>query len=179
LVWKWTLTYSFGHPFGGGFNSYVVNTIVVPGDDVNPDGFIVSARAFHSIYFEMLGELGWPGLMMFLLAGVTSLVSLFRLSRKCRKIADLAWVADMSGAVQTGILIFLAGGAFVGIAFQPAFWYFVSIGVSLRAFVWHAERAASPEVRGWVRASPLYSGTLAGEPPVWRARADARRGSCR
>src|SRR6185312_14623884 len=95
------------------------------------------------------GDLGYPGLLMFLTAIFSSLFSLIRLSRKCRKIPDLVWVADMSDALQAGILVFLTSGAFVGIAFQPPFWYFVALGVSLRAYVYHAERAESSRLSGW------------------------------
>jgi probable O-glycosylation ligase (exosortase A-associated) len=149
LVWQWTLGYVTTHPLGGSFDAYGIDTIVMPPDALNPGGYVQTGRAWHSIYFEMLGELGWPGLCIFLLTAVSSLISLLRLSRKCRKVPDLAWVADMSDAVQTGILVFLSAGAFVGLAFQPPFWYFVSMGVCLRAYVWHAERTEIPDLQGW------------------------------
>ena len=168
LVWQWTFNYSLSHPLGGGFNSYIVNSIAVPGDDANPGGSIMNGRAFHSIYFEVLGELGWPGLIMFLLVGVTSFVSLFRLSRKCRKTPDLVWVSDMSGAIQTSMLIFLSGGAFVGIAFQPTFWYFVSMGISLRAYVWHAERVEPSGAPALGRVTWETRATPNSSSPGWR-----------
>lgn len=149
LMWQWTLGYAAVHPFGGSFDAYGVSTIVMPSDPLNPGGYIQNGRAYHSIYFEVLGDLGFPGLLLFLLAAGSSLFSLIRLSRKCRKIPDLLWVADMSDAVQSGMLVFLTAGAFVGIAFIPPFWYFVSMGVCLRAYVWHAERVEVTEVGGW------------------------------
>ena len=160
LVWQWTLGYVATHPLGGSFDSYRINAIVMPPDDTNPGGYIQMGRAFHSSYFEVLGELGWPGITMFLTIIVTSFYSLIKLSRKCRKDPVLGWVSDMSDAVQSGMLVFLTSGAFVGLAFQPMFWYFVSMGVSLRAFVWHAERAARPAPPGW-RAAAGRQPTLA------------------
>jgi putative inorganic carbon (HCO3(-)) transporter len=193
LVWKWTLGYTTTHPFGGSFDAYGINAIVMPPDALHPGGYVQNGRAWHSIYFEMLGELGWPGLIMFLLAGASSMFSLLRLSRKCRKIPDLVWVADMSDAVQSGMAVFLTAGAFVGIAFQPPFWYFVSMGICLRAYVWRAERVTNENVTGWRRAaqqtreklaagSPTWQGPpiLPGEEPLrapgWRGSAQARRG---
>ena len=149
LIWQWTLGYASSHPLGGSFDAYGISTIIMPPDAANPGGYIQNGRAYHSIYFEVLGDLGWPGLFMFLTAAGSSLFSLIRLSRKCRKSPDLAWVADMSDAVQSGMLVFLSSGAFVGLAFQPMFWYFVSMGVCLRAYVWHAERAEVGELKGW------------------------------
>jgi putative inorganic carbon (HCO3(-)) transporter len=149
LVWQWTLGYVSSHPLGGSFDAYGINTIIMPPDALNPGGSVQNGRAWHSIYFEMLGELGWPGLLMFLLCAASSLFSLLRLSRKCRKIPDLVWAADMSDAVQTGMLVFLSSGAFVGIGFIPPFWYFVSMGVCLRAYVYHAERTELTATTGW------------------------------
>jgi putative inorganic carbon (hco3(-)) transporter len=168
LVWKWTLEYVVTHPFGGSFDAYGINTIIVPPDAGNPAGVIMNGRAYHSIYFEVLGELGWPGLIMFLSAAASSFFSLISLSRKCRKIPDLVWAADMSDAVQSGLLVFLTSGAFVGIAFQPPFWYFVSLGVCLRAYVWHAERAEVSAMTGWrAVAQQRREGTE--ESPGWKA----------
>lgn len=149
LVWKWTLGYVATHPLGGGFDAFGINVIEMPPDAMNPGGSTQHGRAYHSIYFEMLGELGWPGLFMFLLVAGSSIVTLLRLSRKCRKIPDLVWVADMSDAVQSGMLVFLTSGAFVGIAFIPPFWYFVSMVVCLRAYVYRAERVDATEAGGW------------------------------
>jgi hypothetical protein len=130
---------------------------------------------------------------MFLMAAATSLSSLIRLSRKCRKVPDLHWVADMSDAVQSGMLVFLSSGAFVGIAFYPPFWYFVSMGVSLRAYVYHADRARLTETGGWRLAAQQRREMMAaasqgqrnviatpGEDlvrgPSWRGTAPIRRG---
>jgi hypothetical protein len=129
---------------------------------------------------------------MFLVIIGSSLFSLVRLSRKCRKIPDLVWVADMSDAVQSGMLVFLTSGAFVGLAFQPPFWYFVAMGVCLRAHVWHAERADTAAVKGWrlaaqrTREAAMNAGPGWRKPPappveepapagVWRGSARARR----
>jgi probable O-glycosylation ligase (exosortase A-associated) len=149
LVWKWTLGYVATHPLGGSFDAFGINVIEMPPDAQNPAGGVQHGRAYHSIYFEVLGELGWPGLIMFFTVLGSSFFNLIRLSRKCRKSPDLVWAADMSDAVQSGMLVFMTAGAFVGIAFQPPFWYFVSMGVCLRAYVWHAERAETSEVTGW------------------------------
>ena len=169
LVWQWTLGYVAAHPMGGSFDSYLINTIVIPGDDASPGGMVQNGRAFHSIYFEVLGELGIPGFLMFVLLALSTLVSLWRLASKCRKIPDLAWVADMSDAVQAGLMVFLSAGAFVGIAFQPPFWYFVSMGICLRAYVWHAERAEDKTLTGWrdvARSTPVPHAAGWRKPPL-------------
>jgi probable O-glycosylation ligase (exosortase A-associated) len=182
-VWKWTLAYVSTHPLGGSFNAYAINTFVLP------DGEVQSGRAWHSIYFEMLGELGWPGLSMFLMVIGSTYFSLLRLSRKCRKLPEFAWVADMSDAILSGLAAFLSAGAFVGIAFQPPFWYFVSMAVCLRAYVTRAERSEpqgsrvaalrrreeiAAGVSMWQEA-PVMLGGESLRAPGWRGRARPRR----
>ena len=66
LVWRWTLEFTATHPFGGAFQTYLINHIEFPATDGQP-ATIQFGRAFHSIYFEMLGEQGYPGLAIFLL----------------------------------------------------------------------------------------------------------------
>jgi len=167
MVWKWTLGYAMSHPFGGSFGAFFTNVIVLPGDAQSPGGSVQNGRAWHSVYFEILGELGWPGVIMFGLAVLSSFVSLIRLSRKCRKVPDLVWVADMSDAVQSGMLVFLTCGAFVGLAYIPPFWYFVSMGVCLRGYVWHAERAESTELTGWRAQARERRDAVAAGRPAW------------
>jgi probable O-glycosylation ligase (exosortase A-associated) len=169
LVWRWTLGFVSEHPLGGGFNAYVIDHVEMPPDGTHPGGYTQFGRAFHSIYFEMLGEQGWPGLAMFLCIAGSMFLSLRRLSQRVRNIPELVWAADLSDALQSGMAVFLTSGAFVGIAFQPMFWYFVAMGISLRAYVTRVERMANtPAVQGW-RAAAIHgpSGALANA-PSWR-----------
>lgn len=158
LVWKWTLDFVQDHPLGGGFSSYVVNRIV----DMAPDGTVLSVqfgRAFHSIYFEVLGEHGWPGLALFLTIAVTSLLGLRSVIRRTRKVPDLQWSHDLAGAVQAATLTLLACGAFIGIAFQPMYWYLFALSAMLSVYVRRvlsAKPAARPRVEA--RLAPAFGG---------------------
>ena len=64
LVWKWTLGFVATHPLGGGFSAYIVDHVEVPAAGSDP-GHTEFGRAFHSSYFEVLGEQGYPGLVDF------------------------------------------------------------------------------------------------------------------
>ena len=149
LVWKWTLEFSVTHPLGGGFLAYVVNHVELPGGD-GREPRIEFGRAFHSTYFEMLGEQGWVGLGMFLTCAATTVLKLRRLGKRVRPYPELKWVADLSDALQSGIMVFMSSGAFVGLGFQPMFWYFISIAISLNAYVGRIEQQLGPAKEpGW------------------------------
>ena len=122
---------------------------------------MVFGHAFESSYFEMLGEQGWVGLSLFLGVIAWTFFGLRRLARRTRKIPHLAWCADMSDALQAGMVVFMTAGAFLDVAFQPELWYFIAMSVSLREYVRRVEQQAAPAV-GWrARALPAVTGTAA------------------
>jgi probable O-glycosylation ligase (exosortase A-associated) len=141
-VWKWTIDYAKDHPFGGGFNAYLQNhirydtvAVIDHGDQAVVDKTLQvdSARAYHSSYFEMLGEQGWPGLALWLAINLGGLIRMEVLRRRYRRSTDEqdAWIAPLAGALQNGHLIYLLGGAFVGIAYQPFLFYVVGAQIGL------------------------------------------------
>ncbi|MDP8995332.1 MAG: DUF5935 domain-containing protein, partial [Pseudomonadota bacterium] len=75
-VWAWTWDYAQENPWGGGFEAYRQNRLQVSTVTTQSDGTVRTVeqqvhedegRAYHSSYFEMLGEQGFPGLILFLL----------------------------------------------------------------------------------------------------------------
>ena len=162
LVWEWTIEYALANPFGGGFNSFVINRLVYPSGEVD------YGRAYQSIYFEVLGAHGWVGLGLFLGVVANSFIGLRRLARRTRTIPHLAWCADLSDALQAGMVVFLLAGAFVDIAFQPELWYFIALSISLREYVRRAEQKTTP-AEGW-RMRGLAGSTGTATPAASRAR---------
>jgi probable O-glycosylation ligase (exosortase A-associated) len=135
LVWEWTLGYAARHPFGGGFEASRISRIELPSADEGSEPVVQFGRAFHSIYFEMLGEQGWIGLGMFLVLGLLSFGSLRRTARRARADPDLAWCGAMADAAQSALATFMTAGAFVGMACQPPFWFIMACTISLREYV--------------------------------------------
>jgi putative inorganic carbon (HCO3(-)) transporter len=171
LVWRWTLEFVATHPLGGGFQTYVINHVDVPGAGGEP-GHIEFGRAFHSIYFEVLGEHGYPGIIIFLTLAGTMFLKLRRLAKRARAYPELQWVVGLADALQSGLAVFLSAGAFVGIAFQPMFWYFISMGVSLNAYMWRVECQQPEHSAGWraVATDPLGRRALPSNAMGWRRR---------
>lgn len=142
-VWKWTYNYALQHPLGGGFDLYYIDSIDVPSD--RPAGVeTIAHRAFHSIYFEMLGEQGFVGLGMFLSIAGLSFLSLWGVIRRCKGNPQLEWCADLAKALLSALTILMTCGAFIGIAFQPFLYYLFAITVSLREWVYRTEDEPAP-----------------------------------
>lgn len=119
-VWLWTLDYVAKHPLGGSFEIYRINQI----DLELGSGEVLQAagKAFHSVYFEILGETGVPGFILYLLIVATTLIGLLRIRSRARE-PDAQWIRSLCDAVIVAALIFLAGGAFIGVGFSSYFYY--------------------------------------------------------
>ena len=151
LVWGWTIDYAREHPLGGGFDVYLLNRAFV----VQPDGseFVVEGRAFHSMYFEILGEQGIVGAWIFLSIISMYYFTLHRLACRSRHVPELAWVRDLCSALAISATSYFAGAAFVGVAFQPLHYFMFAISVCLLNHVGRFRagqiQAASASAAGW------------------------------
>ena len=154
-VWAWTLDYAQDHPFGGGFDAYRSNKLRIEtqkseGTESNNQSVEVTetfdaGRAYHSSYFEMLGEQGWPGLGLWLWIQAMGLWQMERIrSRwKERTAPGEQWQAPLANALQQAQLVYLAGSLFVGIAYQP----FVFMLIGLQCGLWsYLRRIDSPRI---------------------------------
>ncbi|MDZ4308394.1 DUF5935 domain-containing protein [Allopontixanthobacter sp.] len=142
-VWQWTLDYAAENPLGGGFDAYRGNSFTydIPVTETVGNSVAVEyrevtdeARAYHSAIFEMLGEQGWPGLMLWLWLQVLGIWQMERLRRRWRgrSAAQDQWQAPLASALQFGQIIYLVGSLFQGIAYQP----FILLLIGLQCALW-------------------------------------------
>lgn len=144
-VWKWTIDYAKTHPFGGGFDAYLQNELRFETVKVEGTGSNISiqrtaesdrARAYHSSYFEMLGEQGYPGLILWLMINLGGVFRMEVLRQRYRKAKqDEAWIAPLAAALQSAHIVYLLGAAFVGIAFQPFIYMLIGAQIGLDTYV--------------------------------------------
>ncbi|MGZ8361685.1 MAG: DUF5935 domain-containing protein [Allosphingosinicella sp.] len=150
-VWGWTLDFVGRRPLGGGFGAYRQNQIQVRTTSVaGTEGSQTVAtmsqadegRAWHSSYFEMLGEQGWPGLVLFLAVQFISLVRLEMIRRRYRRVeGEDAWIAPLATSLQHFQLIYMLGSAFVQTAFQSFGWFIVATQIGFDVWLKRRERA--------------------------------------
>lgn len=148
-VWKWTIDYASRIPFGGGFDAYRSNrfeyTMPVKTTDGNTTSVeyrevVDKARAYHSSIFEMLGEQGWPGLIVWLSLHLIGLWQMERLQRRWKGAEDpngneaTRWIAPLAAALQMGAVIYLIGATFQGIAHQPVILMLVGLQTALYTY---------------------------------------------
>lgn len=150
-VWGWTLDYVRQNPMGGGFDAYrsnsfryeTVQRIEEPNGNIKYERLTVvdRSRAYHSSYFEMLGEQGYPGLLLWLVINFGTIFQTGRISRRYRRNDDpaKAWIAPYARAMGQGHIVYMVGSLFVGIAFQPFVFMLVALQIGLTTYLRRVE----------------------------------------
>jgi probable O-glycosylation ligase (exosortase A-associated) len=143
-VWKWTMDYVKTRPLGGGFEAYRQNQIRYEKVAVQEDGGqakvdrsveVDKARAYHSAYFEMLGEQGYPGLAIWLLINLAGLFRMEVLRQRYRKPEPgQEWIGPLASALQSAHIIYLLGAVFIAIAFQPFVYMLIGAQIGLDTY---------------------------------------------
>ena len=121
VVWQWTWDYAKANPLGGGFSAYLDNAGLL-GDylgDYDSVFVIPKAKAFHNIFFEILGEQGYIGVLLYFSIVVLTLKKLVAVV-KGRKFLDdnHRWIEHLAVALLMGYTMMLTAGMFVGIAYR-------------------------------------------------------------
>jgi probable O-glycosylation ligase (exosortase A-associated) len=126
--WKVAWRLALDHPLtGGGFWVLPHKEIYdrySPGTEV--------ANTAHSIYFAVLGDHGFPGLVVFVSLNLSILWSLFRLRRKVEGRPNGTTIASYCEMLQASIVAYLVSGAFLQQAYFDLFYHIISFAVLLR-----------------------------------------------
>jgi len=120
VAWKISSAIALANPLvGGGFRSLQAYDVWdqfryaqgFMGMFATPDADLVP-HAAHSIYFEIVSDLGFVGLLLFLLILYTPFVLRRQIVRLIGKsAADLEWATDAANALSASMLVYAIGGA--------------------------------------------------------------------
>lgn len=132
VVWRWTLDYVSERPLmGGGFNSYLANAGQLGGYGEHGEVEITaeSGKAFHNIFFEVLGEQGYVGLLLYLMIIGQTLLTLRHIFRSQH---SQEWQKLLGRCLFISLIVYLVGGMFIGVAYYP--WVFYMHGLSIALY---------------------------------------------
>jgi len=136
VAWKMSWLIAMDHPlFGGGMHAvqrllvwdtyrpflYLLDSVVkTPPADTKP-------HAAHSIYFEVLGDMGFVGLMLFLSLLGLALRNCRSIIRMTRKQPTLAWATDLARMLQVSIVVYAVTTALLSMAYFEAIYIIFAI----------------------------------------------------
>ncbi|MCW8889426.1 MAG: putative O-glycosylation ligase, exosortase A system-associated [Sedimenticola sp.] len=118
---------------GGGYNMFQqgVFNIYAP----NP----LDVHDVHSIYFEVLGEMGYPGLILFLLVLANIWFGAKKNIRQSNelknKTSEHIWVAQLNRMLQVSLIAYMTGGAFLGLAYWDLPYHLLALIVCCKNYL--------------------------------------------
>ncbi len=144
-IWHASWKIALARPLtGGGFMAPYRQNIVDEYD------YGTTARAVHSIYFEVIGEHGFPTFFVWLGITLAGIVNTVRIIRATRKRPELRWCYDLAKMAQVSIIAYLVAGTFLSLCYWD-FYFTLLMGV---AATWERVKAAT-RVPAAARAAPL------------------------
>lgn len=141
-TWKTMWALALDRPLvGGGFGSdnAVVFSLYAP----EQVGSYVGGGVFvaHSIYFQALGEHGFPGFFLYFLLGIFTWKKAAQIAKKTESDAELGtWMPLLMRMVQVSLAGFAAGGAFLSLMYFDLPYYIVGYVVLVDATLREREK---------------------------------------
>lgn len=101
-------------------------------------------HAAHSIYFQVLGDQGFIGLIIYLMILATAFLTCAKIIRRARSEPALQWAKDMAIALQTSLVVFCVAGAALSMAYYDLFVIELGMILALQEIV-----TRDTKQRGW------------------------------
>lgn len=141
-IWGASWQIALARPLtGGGFMAPYTQSVI---DQFDPG---VTARAVHSIYFEVIGEHGFPAFLIWLAINVTGIMNTIRIRRMSRATPGLKWCDDLARMGQVSILAYLVGGTFLSLCYWDFYFTFLVILAATRRLAAEAVQVPHPALR--------------------------------
>jgi probable O-glycosylation ligase (exosortase A-associated) len=86
-----------------------------------------SVHDAHSIYFEVLGEHGWVGLILFMALAMTTWFKASKVARRAKKHKRLWWLSDLARMSQVSLAAYATSGLFIGQSYFDLYYAVIAI----------------------------------------------------
>ncbi len=172
-AWKVSLLIALDRPFfGGGFHA-VQDTAIYQkyGKDLAKVDFVQSAplrpvgMAAHSIYFEVLGDLGFTGLLLFLGMLGFAILTCTTIRRRAKPHPDMAWMAELAGMLRLSLIVYMVAGAALSFAYFEGLYLLVAL-LSVTRHMQSVELAKRANAEPVFDVEQVAAPVVAAE-PVW------------
>lgn len=134
-AWRMSFNLANDKVMGGGFDSYTTTNFYLysPRPEMIHDA--------HSIYFKILGQHGYIGLILFLSLWLSVWLMASKIHRRCKHNEQLKWASLLARMLQISLVAYGAGGAFLGLAYFDLPYHIAVCIVALYNIVLKEEQA--------------------------------------
>ena len=158
MIWRASTKMALARPLtGAGFMGPYRQDIV---SQFDPG---VHARAVHSIYFEIIGEHGFPTFFIWLGMTLVGILNTARIMRIARKVPELEWCRDLARMSQVSIIAYLVAGAFLSLCYWDFYFTLLVALAATQQIAAEALRQMAPARRGVAPPRPAAAITAPGE----------------
>lgn len=124
-AWQYSINVANSRLTGAGFESWSPSTFAMWAPDPN------DVHAAHSIYFGVLADHGWLGLVLFLIILLLTWLRLSGFIRQTRNDQDFYEQNLLARMLQISMIAYISGGAFLSLSYFDLPWHIVAIGILL------------------------------------------------
>ena len=156
-MWRYGINVATARPLTGGGYGIFPETELYPKFGLRlcgPQWYLLSptencvlrARSSHSVYFDMIGEHGFVGFVIFVVLLVAGMLAGQRIIVQCRRREDLTWARNLAAMSQTSIVGFALGGLFVNMTYFDLYYNVLAILAATQLIVARAlaEKTGEP-----------------------------------
>jgi probable O-glycosylation ligase (exosortase A-associated) len=134
-AWEMAWNLAIDRPIVGGGHDFLTNESVW-----YTYQSIGTPRAAHSIYFQVLGEHGFIGLVLYILIGLNGWLLAKRVARETARHPEFEWAPLLMRMIQVSLIGFAVGGAFLSLANWDLPYYLVAIVAMVAATFREAQK---------------------------------------
>jgi len=106
-----------------------------------------TSRAVHSIWFEVLGEHGFPTFVVWLGITVSGLVAARRIIKSASGVPELEWCVDLAKMSQVSVIAYLAAGTFLSLCYWDFYFTMLVTVAATHEYVRQALGETAPRRR--------------------------------
>jgi probable O-glycosylation ligase (exosortase A-associated) len=150
-MWKLSWVIAVDRPLTGlGFhglqNTTLWHSYIPKFKEWFPDGDISRNHGFvaHSVVFQTLSDLGFPGLFLFLSLIGMSFANIIHVKRKARASPELQWMDELASGFELSLVGYAVAGLALSVAYFEPFFILISMIAALRRLAAEAAVEQSP-----------------------------------
>jgi len=129
IAWQFAVDMASQRFTGGGYGSFTAQNYAVFSPELLDEVVRADNRyqGAHSIYFEILGHHGFPGLILFLAIGFLAYRTGSRVIRESKNNNQLKWEGNLAAMLQVSLVGYLTGGAFLSLAYYDLYYQIIAV----------------------------------------------------